>query len=582
VLQAGPPRNVRAEALLVAGDAAYALQSYAVAEARYREYVTLGEDRTEIGRAAMAVGWTHFRRGQRDQARRAWTEFADAHPTDARAPLALIFSAELASRAGDAAASQRLLDRIIAQYPSSPYAGIARLTRSALALRRQQEEAALRDLDEAIRTNGGAVVEERRRLSEALAAPGVETALAAPSRGNGAQPPEGESRLEGFATLFLDPNRRHREPAPYTLHGLVLLAAADRGWSDVLTAALAGRLVEDFASYAPAPMLLARVATSASAAGQWPVARRAWQTLVARAPAAALDRSARVGLAEALLRTGALAEARAVAQSAVAAGGADVPRALLLLAEIHEAAGERPAALAVYDRLLQDHPRADRSPRSLLTHVRLLEEFGQAERTRPVLRRLVEVAGGEAAAEGAYLLAQSLRAEGQFAAAVEWYLTAAYVAEGTRWARLALLGAGGALTALDETKEALTVYRKLLPARPGVDPPADREVSGEAAYRVAEILARAGLPEDALDMFVTSAHFTTGLPAERRALVGVVQCLVATGRRPAAEAVYRRLMSSGATEPEILAQARTALSANGGPLPAPRGGGESALPTIAR
>ena len=262
---------------------------------------------------------------------------------------------------------------------------------------------------------------------------------------------------------------------------------------------------------------------------------------------------------------------------------ASAPPALLLLAEIHEAAGERRAALTVYDRVLREYPRADRSPRSLLTHARLLEEFGQVGRTAPVLRRLVEVSGGEVAAEAAYRLAQSLRAEGQHAAAVEWYLTASYVADGSRVARMALLGAGSALTTLGETKEALAAYRKLLPARPGVDPPTDREMSGEASYRAGEILSKAGLHAEALDMFVASAHFTTGLPAERRALVGVVRCLVATGDRTSAEAVYRRLLTSGTTEPDLLAQARTALGTGGhGNGSSPPRNGESAPPKAVR
>jgi tetratricopeptide (TPR) repeat protein len=291
-----------------------------------------------------------------------------------------------------------------------------------------------------------------------------------------------------------------------------------------------------------------------------------------------------VAFAEALFRTGSTAEARVIAQSA-ATSGEEAPRALLLLAEIHEAAGERRAALTAYDRLLREHPRMDRTPASLLAHVRLLEALEQGNRTTPVLRRLVEVSGGEVAAEAAYRLGQARRAEGQHAAAVEWYLTAAYVADGSRWASMALLEAGRSLTALDETKEALAAYRKLLPARPGIDPPADREVSGEAAYRAGEILSGAGLHQEALDMFVTSAHFTAGLPAEARALVGVVRCLVATGDRAAAEAVYRGLLSSGATEPNLLAQARTALGAGrrGSAVSPPdrAGNGASALPAAA-
>jgi tetratricopeptide (TPR) repeat protein len=250
-----------------------------------------------------------------------------------------------------------------------------------------------------------------------------------------------------------------------------------------------------------------------------------------------------------------------------------------LLAEIHEAWQEPHAALAVYDRLLREHPRVDRSPRSLLAHAQLLEDLGQSRRAEPVLRRLVEVSSGEVVAEAAYRLAQGLRAEGQHAPAVEWYLTSVYVAEGSRWARLALLGAGASLTALDETKEALALYRKLLPGRPGVDPPADREASGEAAYRAGEILAGADLHKDALHMFVMSAQFTAGLPGERRALAGVVRCLVATGDQAAAETAYRRLIALGAAEPDLLLQIRTTQRASNGSAPVAH---ESALPEAAR
>ena len=579
IAQANVPRTIRATALLVAGDASYGMQSYGVAAARYGELQSRYRDMPESSRAALGVGWAELRQGHRDHARAAWTVAANTFPADARAPLALILAAELASRSGDAAESRQLLDRIIRQYPSSPYSGVARLARSGLALRRQQEDEAIRDLEEVVRVNGPSAVEERRKIGLALTTPGAEVRLEPVPTGNGARPHEGEAGLDRFATILL--NGRH-EQIPYTLHGLVLLTAEDRGWADVLAGRLASRLVEDFPSYPPAPPLLTRVAAAAAASGQWPVARRAYETLLARTPTAALPSGARVAFGEALFRTGEIAQARAVAESA-AGTPAEAPRALLLLAEIHEAAGERRAALTVYDRLLREYPRADRSPRSLLTHTRLLEEYGQAGRTAPVLRRLVEVSGGEAAAEGAYRLAQSLRAEGQHAASVEWYLTAAYVADGSRWARMALLGAGSALTALGETKEALAVYRKLLPARPGVDPPAEREASGEASYRAGEILSSAGLHEEALDMFVASAHFTAGLPAERRALVGAVRCLVATGDRASAEAIYRRLLSSGATEPDLLAQARTALRAGGhGNGSSPPGNGESALPKATR
>jgi TolA-binding protein len=560
MLSKAPP-SIRASALLLAADAAYGMQMYPVAASRYREYLASHRGMPDSAHAAAMLGWAELRAGQRDQARMAWLDFVDAYPDDMRAPMMLVLAADLSSRSGDQAATQALLNRIITQYPTSSYAGIARLTRASIAMREQQESEALRDLEEVVRTSGPMAIETRGKLGEALTVPGTEDRLEAtlPTVGNSS---DGGGALERFTTPLLD--RAHREPEPYILHGLVLMTAADRGWDDALTTGLASRLIEDFPTYPPSATVITRVATAAATAGHWPVVRRVWETLAARAPAS-MTGSARVGFAESLFRTGAPVEARVIAETTAAGGGDEARRALLLLAEIHQSVGERRAALTVYERLLQEHPQADRTPASLLVHLRLLDEFGPAERARPVLRRLVEVSKGEAAAAAAYRLAESLRTDGEAAAAVEWYLTASYLAEDSRWARLALLGAGASLTALDEKNEALAIYRKLLPARPGIDPPVDREASGEAAYRIAEILADAGVHEDALRMFETSAFYTTGLPAERRALVGVLRCLVATGDRTGAEAIYGRLTASGAAEPDLLAQARTALRANGAP-----------------
>jgi len=83
----------------------------------------------------------------------------------------------------------------------------------------------------------------------------------------------------------------------------------------------------------------------------------------------------------------------------------------------------------------------------------------------------------------------------------------------------------------------------------------------------------------ALAMFKTSANLTAGLPAERRALVGVLRCLLATGDRAGAETIYRRLRTASAAEPELLAQARAALY---GPGAAGDNAGASMLPRAVR
>jgi tetratricopeptide (TPR) repeat protein len=336
--------------------------------------------------------------------------------------------------------------------------------------------------------------------------------------------------------------------------------------------------VEDFPSYAAAPQLLMRVADAAAAAGQWPLARRAWETILAHAPTT-MGRTERLVLAEAQLRTGETVQARRLLEELATGGGEEGPRALLLLAQMHSAAGDRRAALASYDRLQKDYPRFPRPGRSLLAHVQLLDELGERGRARPLLQQVVETSQGEVMAEAAYRLGQIASAEGQHAVAVEWYFTALYAAERSTWGRQAILGAGRSFTALNEKREALATYRKLIPTRPS-DQPDDREVSGEAAYRAAEILHSVNVHGEALELFKTSARLTTGLPAERRALLGALHCVGGAGDRKAAEALYRRLQQVNASESE-LAQARQALRANGRVAPGvPHP--ESALPKTAR
>jgi tetratricopeptide (TPR) repeat protein len=546
LLRARIDDGVRAPALLIAADAPYALQAFAQAATRYGEFVAAFAQSPEAPRAAMARGWAELRSGQRERAHQAWVQLADRFPADAHAPLALALAAEIGRIRGDVAADGRL----IAQYPASPYAGIARLNRSVAALRAQREDAAVRDLDETIRAHGTVVIEERRRVSEAVGTPG-EARLDTPPRP--VSPAGRGDAIEGFAR-FVD--KQDGESAPYLLHGLVLLAAADRGWHDPVTLTVAQRLAELFPSYAAAPTLLARVGTSAATAGQWAVARKANETLAARFPNTPAAGKARVQLGEALYRTGATAEARSQLEKIAAAGGEEGARALLLLADYHEAAGDRRAALSAYDRLLREHPRLERAPRTLLAHARLAEEVGPPGQARRVLQKAVESSKGEEAAEAAYRLGQSHRAEGQHAAAVEWYMTAAYLAERSRWGSQALLAAGSSLSALGENREALAAYLKLVTN--------DRETGGEAAYRAGEIYRNAGRHDDAVKMYMTSVQLTAGTAAEPRALVGAIRSLAATGDRAGAEALYERVLKSSGTDAWLLTQARTALRANGG------------------
>jgi soluble lytic murein transglycosylase len=61
----------------------------------------------------------HARRGDPDRARAVAVDLVDRHPESRLAPRALLKSAALASRAGDEAASQQLVKRVLAAYPDA-------------------------------------------------------------------------------------------------------------------------------------------------------------------------------------------------------------------------------------------------------------------------------------------------------------------------------------------------------------------------------------------------------------------------------------------------------------------------------
>jgi tetratricopeptide (TPR) repeat protein len=556
LLKAPVPRGMRGAALLLAADAAYATAAYSTAARHYSAFVREEKSTPEAPRAAMALGWARLRSGDPKGARAAWKEIADTRPADARAAFALVLAAEVATQTGDTADAERLLDRLMAWYPSTPATASGLLNRASLRLRRRQDMAAVRDVEQVIRVHGPTALEDRRRVIEAVSnreTPPLMEIQARPDGGSRSGPVE---PLERFAAPLLDTT--HRETTPYLLHAVVLFAAQRGGWADPLTGTLAGRLMESFPSYPPARQLLAQVGDAAAAAGQWPLARRSLETMRAHAPA--MGRPERLLLAEAQLRTGGSEQARSQLESLAAGGGKEAPRVLVMLAELHGAAGDRRAALAAHERLQQDYPYFPRPASSLLSHARLLADLGLHDRARPILQKVVAVSDGDVAAEAAFRLGQGLSAEHQDAAAVEWYFTAVYVAEQSTWARHALLGAGRSLTMLKELQEALVTYWKLIPR--GASATAfDREIGGEAAYRAAEILHGADQHPAALDMFKISADLTAGSSAERRALLGALQCVAGAGDRQGGELIYRRLQQAGATDSQ-LAEARQTLRQN--------------------
>ncbi|MGH7413042.1 MAG: tetratricopeptide repeat protein [Candidatus Rokuibacteriota bacterium] len=585
VLRASGPPDVRATALIVAGDAAYGMRAYKMAAQRYRKLLSKHRGAPEASHAALALGWAELRLGHREKARRAWTQLARQYPEDPRVPVALVLAAQVSSQAGDAAAARKLLDRVVESHAGSPEAGLGRLSRSILSVRDGRIQEAARDLRVLVQSSRSSVAQERQRFLDGLLTAGAEAGLERElvltnaSRGDedGQVPAAGARPFERFAAPFLD-SARDPEVTLLVLHGLIRTAAEDKAWPDVQ--GLSNQLVDRFPAYQAAPGLLAWVAERAFSDRQWPIVRVIHEQMIARYPNARSPK-ARVDFAEALFRMGAVTEARTELTRFVDAAprALEAPRALVLVAEANEVLDQPREALAAYERLRRDYPHAEWTAESLLPHARLLQHaIGREKDARLLLEEAVQRTEGEALGEASFRLARILTAEGEHGRAVDWYMSAAYaVTEDSRWYRPALLGAGRSLQTLNRMQEALIVYRKVLPSTPvgrlaedggsrpaPADLVADPEPAGEAAYRTAEILFGTGRSEDALDMYLTAAYLVPDSPWGRRALVGAVRSLVTTGDRASAGAIYRRLLSSSATEPELLAEARKALRPVGG------------------
>jgi TolA-binding protein len=504
--------ELRAAALALGGEAAYAGRAWDEAGARYSRFLTDFPTSPQAPSVMLALGWAEFRRGRLGPARDAWTRFGTTNGADPRAPAALLLAAELAARSGDAVGARALLDGLVARYPEGEYADIARLNRSILAIRAGRAASALDDLTELIRRAPLSPYTGRMRLARGVvlvtdgkAAEAVREFKGAQGQGEGAAANLGLGRLAfergqwdeaerefveardtgagavaaaaeyGIAAVLWNQGKRDdfkrfaqallAQPADPAITPNVLAAAAalasDEGrWKDART--LAMRAVNEFPTSDAAPAALSLVGAAAGRGGEWPLATESFRLLIARYPGYKALREVRLDYAEALYRTGALAEASARLQEFIDAspGDPELPRALVLLGRTHEARGDGAAALEVYKRAGREYPAFEGA--ALLGNARVLLLAGNWEEARPLLERAVAAGAGAEAAEAAYRLGEGLRGAGRHQQAVESYMTAAYIAPGTPLARRALLGAGQSFTALKQADSAIVVYKKLL------------------------------------------------------------------------------------------------------------------------
>ncbi|MBI2528040.1 MAG: tetratricopeptide repeat protein [Candidatus Rokubacteria bacterium] len=515
------PPALRAGALIVEGESAYWLRQYERAAETYARLLADFSGEPLASPALLALGWAEYRRGRFEAARESWTRFAgQAGAADARAPGALLLAAELRAQAGDESGALQMLDGLLARFPESEHAAAAALNRAILTVRAGRAPDGLRELSELLDRTPHSPYRGRMRLARgtALVAAGRPSEAAADFRAALAEGEDvarlglgvvalerkqwGEAARElaaardvgsgsvaataeyGLAAVAFGEGKKAEferlaapllagppSPAttPHLLHALAFLAGEEKKWVEART--LAGRLAREFPAHPATSAALAGLAEAAARDGQWPVAREAYQMLAARDPSHLAHQAGRLDFAEALLRTGAAHEARRRLEGFVTlhAGDPRMARALLLLAQAQEAVGDRAAAVATYGRLRQEHPSAPGAEQVTLSHGRLLQAEGRWDEARPLLLKGLDAPDPAGAAEAGFRLGEGYRAASQHQDAVEAFMTAAYLAPDSPWARRALAGAGQSFAALKQRESAAIVYRKLQSAS-GVEP----------------------------------------------------------------------------------------------------------------
>ncbi|MBI2156806.1 MAG: tetratricopeptide repeat protein, partial [Candidatus Rokubacteria bacterium] len=399
--------EVRAAALLLAGEAHYHAGDHAAAAASFRRLLVEFPDHAQAADARLGVAWSALRQDRRDEARREFLEFARVFAGHAYAPDALELAAEQSLRLDDdREAARKLLDGIVADHASHPRTEFARLNRAILMLRMGEARAAvpeLRDwiarapfppllgrahaaLGAALLATGapaeaqrsftlaqlegvgplaalglgsvgllqqqwdaaaGALTEARDGGTPAVAA-AAEYGLAVVAFHKGAR---ADFKTPALAALAADPKG---PGAPRLFYALVGVAVEARDWPGALD--LARRLITEFPADGAADDALERVGSAAAAVPAWPVVYEAYALLARTYPTSPFAGAARLTLAEAQLETGRAEAAKPALEQLVAAApdGPEAPRAWAMLARAREATGDRPGALEAYARAAKD------------------------------------------------------------------------------------------------------------------------------------------------------------------------------------------------------------------------------------
>ncbi|HXU89036.1 MAG TPA: tetratricopeptide repeat protein [Methylomirabilota bacterium] len=512
------PPEVRRTALLLQGESAYHAGDHVAAAASFRRFLTEFPRDVQTPAARLGVAWSLLRQGKKPEARRELLDFARLTPDHPHAPDGLVLASELALEAGDFKTGRELLDRIITTYPTHARAEFARLNRGILELRAGDAAAATvtlrdwlarspfpalfgrahaalgtalleqRNFDEALREFSlaqkdgltafgqlgiGSVALARRRPDDAETAfkaardagtPAEVTAatygLAAAGFQKGAVKEFKQPAQASLAAVTPGPTAARRTGA--LLYVLTAISVEEKDWPTAL--GYARRLTTEYATYEATPDALERVGAGAAAAGAWPVAYESTVLLRQRYPQSPFAEDASFRLAEAQVETGRPADARRTLEQFVASSPNDprIGRAWIALARAREQAGDRGGALEAYAKAPRDTTRPEWSRQALFSHARLLVQDKRYAQARGVLDDLLKSPDTSVVVDAAQAIGETYSGDGDYVAAAEYYLTAAYVAPDTPAGRRGLLSAARALAAAKQSEAAATAYQKLL------------------------------------------------------------------------------------------------------------------------
>jgi TolA-binding protein len=512
VVSAAPSTDARVAALLLRGEAAYHGGDHVTAAAAFRRVFVEYPNHPQAPAARLGLAWSLLRYDRLDDARREFLEFAQASPTDPRAPDALELASELALRNdADREEAQKLLERVITTFPRAPRTEFARLNRAILMVRTGDlggAQPALRDwirrapfpplLGRAQSALGATLLASGRPAEAAsaftqaktegvgpLATLGLGVTALAQGQLDPATHQLTEARDSGTADVAAVANyglavvafqkggmKDFKQPAlaalgtapkgrmaPRLLYVLTGIAVEEKDWPTALSSAK--RLVDEFPTDDAADDALERVGSGAAAAGTWTVAAEAYTLLEKRYPRSPFAESGRVALAEAQVETGKPEAARAALEQAVILSPND-SRAWVALARAREASGDRAGALDAYARGVKDGGAGALRPEAALGYGRLLTQEKRWSEARGTLERLMKNDDKAVVAAASSAIGETYQGEGDNLAAAEYYMTAAYVAPESPAGRRGLLAAGASFTALKQIDAAEVVYRKLI------------------------------------------------------------------------------------------------------------------------